>query len=766
MKSTDLESIFDFYGTDKNRSGYTATYKELFEPIRNTCKAVLEIGIGTMDRSVVSSFAGNLSLFPHYLPGGSLRSWRDYFPGAQITGVDIASDCMFTEERIRTVMGDSSGLGILGLLDKQYDVIIDDGNHNPKYQMATLRNLKNLLSPNGIYVIEDINGYGGEDGYMDAYRDELSELTKGMEVSDRGNHIVIKNAQTASMDIPATNSNPRLTVVTGLWNIGRDERDFESHYLVKFRQLLKAPCSMFVFIEAKYEHVVWEIRRKENTQVRIYELSDIKNLYNPFWDRTQEIRTSKEWLNITGEGGWLTGSPQARLEWYNPIVQSKMFMMHDVTLWNPFDSKYFLWVDGGLTNTVPEQLLCEPEFYRKVTKYIDPFLFLSFDYSNTTAEIHGMKREKVHQYAGTVVDHVCRGGLFGGTKRAIGYAHSQYYGLLDMSLSDKVMGTEETIFAIMSYLRPNYFRRYRLPGTIISPFLEAVINDNAVITGENVLNKEYHELRDRTAIYFLAFQKPNQLDTTISHMQKTCPDWLTVPLKYVVDNSTDPEARAGIAEVCKKHGFKHIPLMENLGINGARQYVAEHFDKLDADYYVFFEDDMTLNGEDMKGEFCRNGFRRYVPKLWDVIHGIMAKEELDFLKLTFTEVFMDNQVQVSWYNVEQDVRDDQWPYYNKLPVHGFDLNHPATKFDYLGNFDGTAYAIGDVYYCNWPLLFSKAGNKKVFLTWIPEHPHERTQMAYVFGLQIRGEIKAGVLLASPITHDRKEAYAADERKEG
>jgi SAM-dependent methyltransferase len=94
-----------------------------------------------------------------------------------------------------------------------------------------------------------------------------------------------------------------LTLVTGLWNVNRPGRDF-SHYIENFRKFLEIPVKMFIYIPAEYEYLVWEVRSKENTYVRLFELDDIKNnLYQPFWDKTQEIRTSAEWLNQTGEHG-------------------------------------------------------------------------------------------------------------------------------------------------------------------------------------------------------------------------------------------------------------------------------------------------------------------------------------------------------------------------------------------------------------------------------------------------------------------------------
>ena len=103
-----------------------------------------------------------------------------------------------------------------------------------------------------------------------------------------------------------------LTVVTGLWNIGRNGRSFD-HYIEHFNNFLDIPQNLFIFIPKEYEHLVWAKRSTENTYVRVYELEDIKNMYAPHWDKTQQIRTNPDWYNQTGEGGWLSQSPQASL---------------------------------------------------------------------------------------------------------------------------------------------------------------------------------------------------------------------------------------------------------------------------------------------------------------------------------------------------------------------------------------------------------------------------------------------------------------------
>ena len=618
--------------------------------------------------------------------------------------------------------------------------------------------------------LSDIAKMVGCSYYIDGYEEEYIAIDRhnisynpiiGLEAG-------IKNTYKKILEMEKTKN---LTVVTGLWDISREGRPFD-HYIDNFRKFLDIPCNLFIYIEEKNEYLIWENnnRTKENTYVKIYSLEDVKSLYSPFWDQTQKIRVDPEWYNLAH---WLPGAPQASNEWYNPIVQSKIFMMHDVTIWNPFLSKYFLWLDAGLTNTVSHHLLKDTRFYHNIVQNIDPFLFVSYKCNDGVGngEIHGMKYANMKELAGEDVLHVCRGGLFGGTKKSIDYAHSTYYGLLGDSLRQGVMGTEESIFAIMSYLRPNYFRRYELPGTIIADFVDDVINNGKVrITGENRFNKEYHGDVSKTAIYFLTFNKPKQLDSNLSYMRKWNSDWLdNTSHKYVIDNTTDTEIIKEMAEVCEKHGVTHLPQGKNIGIFWGRKKAAEHFDSLsDCDFYVFFEDDMFLNGiEDPEiPALCRNGFNTKVGGLWDKVHNIMVREDLDFLKLTFTEVFLDNNQQVSWYNVSDEKRREYWPNYFKLPIHGFDPDCPRTRYEKIDSYEGLSYAVGQPYYCNWPILMSKRGNKRVFLEDQPSRPDERAQMGCVFERQVGGEIRAGVLLASTITHGRSEHYEQKDRLEG
>jgi hypothetical protein len=558
-----------------------------------------------------------------------------------------------------------------------------------------------------------------------------------------------------------------LTVVTGLWDIGRNGRPFE-HYIEHLKNFLDIPQNLFIFIEQKYEYLVWEKRSRENTYVKVFELEDVKNFYGPHWEPTQRIRTNPEWYNQTGEEGWLKKSPQASLEWYNPIVMSKLPMLHDVSIWNPFNTDNFIWLDAGITNTVYEKYFTENDCLNKINDFIDPFLFLSYPY-DTNDEVHGFRHDVMKEICGEPVKYVCRGGLFGGTKAAIREANGEYYALVQSTLGKGLMGTEESIFTMMAYLFPHKYKRYSLDyNGLVVKFVQDLLENKAVLEivpeqKVNIVNRHVVPTRLKMSVYMLTFNFPHQVEHTIKTWLKH-EKWITNTRNILIDNSTNEEARIANRELCEKYNFEHIITNENTGINGGRFRAAQHFQESDSDYYLFLEDDMGVYSLEEKG-FCRNGFRKYVPNLYDKVLKIIHGSDIDFLKLSYTEVYMDNNIQVSWYNVPQETRTRDWPDYDKLPETGLDPNAPRTELKNIEVVDELSYLTGDIYYCNWPMIVGKKGNQKMFLDTTWARPYEQTWMSYMYQETKKGNLKPAILLASPIHHNRIAHYKPEERRE-
>jgi hypothetical protein len=554
-----------------------------------------------------------------------------------------------------------------------------------------------------------------------------------------------------------------ITLVTGIWDIGRGEltegwsRPYQ-HYLDKFEQLLKCDENMIIFGEDDLEKFVFERRSPENTQFISRPLSWFQD--NEFFKNIQKIRTNEDWLN---RSGWLRESTQARLENYNPLVMSKVFLLNDAKIMDKFNSEYMFWIDGGLTNTVHPGYFTHDKVLDKLSKYISKFSFVCFPYDAET-EIHGFEYNRLNDIAGDKVNKVARGGFFGGPKHTIGDINGIYYNLLQSTLNEGLMGTEESIFSIMCYKHSDIVNYFEIESNgLIGKFFENLKNDELKLKSENIHKSENNLDVNKVGLYVITFNSPNQFRTLIDSMIAYDKDYVYKTKKFLLDNSSDLSTTEEYSVICEEYGFEHIK-KDNLGICGGRQWIAEHFqNETDLDFYLFFEDDMFFYPKE--GEVCRNGFNRYVPNLYSKTLQIVKKENFDFLKLNFSEFFGDNGTQWAWYNVPQIVREKYWPGKNRLPQQGLDPNAPKAVYDSVRTFQGVPYVTGDVYYCNWPQIVSRTGNQKMFLDTTWGHPFEQTWMSHMYQLVKEGGLYPGLLLMTPTEHDRFEHYERGLRKE-
>ncbi len=148
-------SLKKFYGKSKNDYDYcyphiySKFYNDLFFEKRKNIKLVFECGIG--DKTSRKRF----------LPGASLRVWRDYFPNAKIYGADIKKNLIFQTRNIKTLQIDQMSKKSISnfwtkIKKKNFDLIIDDGLHSFHANKILFENSFKYLKKDGIYIIEDI----------------------------------------------------------------------------------------------------------------------------------------------------------------------------------------------------------------------------------------------------------------------------------------------------------------------------------------------------------------------------------------------------------------------------------------------------------------------------------------------------------------------------------------------------------------------------------------------------------------------------------
>ena len=169
-KSNILSELCEKYGSDKgfinfdidkkpykwHPHTYATHYHSIFNLSRENVKHVFECGLGTNNPNLKSNMTEN------GIPGASLRVWKDYFFNAKIYGGDIDKEILFEEDRIKTFYLDQlDSNSIKSMWEtievEDFDIIIDDGLHEPEANYNFFINSFHKLKKNGVFVIEDVS---------------------------------------------------------------------------------------------------------------------------------------------------------------------------------------------------------------------------------------------------------------------------------------------------------------------------------------------------------------------------------------------------------------------------------------------------------------------------------------------------------------------------------------------------------------------------------------------------------------------------------
>jgi cephalosporin hydroxylase len=141
-----LRQLHELHRTERDAEWHTRfgvhlcdRYDKLLSPRRDQVRKVLEIGVRW---------------------GAGARMWRDYFPDAQIWGLDIDPRSKCAEaERIHVVIGDQGNREALQRLATQappFDLVIDDGSHHVTDIRTTFWAVFPFMAPGGLYIVEDL----------------------------------------------------------------------------------------------------------------------------------------------------------------------------------------------------------------------------------------------------------------------------------------------------------------------------------------------------------------------------------------------------------------------------------------------------------------------------------------------------------------------------------------------------------------------------------------------------------------------------------
>jgi hypothetical protein len=171
MKLQDLDNNH----TDKNSiHSYLDLYEKLLCNKRLTAKNVLEVGIGPAHINSPGT-VGN---------GGSIKLWCNYFENAVVYALDIIE-----EDKVWSEIKNNSRIKLLTSCDAyddsffkktfldndiKFDMLLDDGPHTLESMKKFIKLYSQIISDDGILIIEDIQDIK----WLDILKNEVSENLK------------------------------------------------------------------------------------------------------------------------------------------------------------------------------------------------------------------------------------------------------------------------------------------------------------------------------------------------------------------------------------------------------------------------------------------------------------------------------------------------------------------------------------------------------------------------------------------------------------
>jgi SAM-dependent methyltransferase len=132
-----------------SQHGYHRIYPWFLAHLRNEAISLLEIGLNQ---------------------NNSITLWKEYFKDVSIYGIDISpKENVINAKIFKVDQSKQQELdNFVKTVNKQFDVIIDDGSHVPDHQLKTINTFWQLLKPGGVYIIEDVEtSYWGNSSCYD-----------------------------------------------------------------------------------------------------------------------------------------------------------------------------------------------------------------------------------------------------------------------------------------------------------------------------------------------------------------------------------------------------------------------------------------------------------------------------------------------------------------------------------------------------------------------------------------------------------------------
>ena len=152
----NLTDLADRFGSDKGstKHRYTELYHMLFHPYRGRKITFLEMGL------LIGGPEHGIDKDRETTDAPSVRMWLEYFPKANIHGLDVSDFSWFKHERFsfhRCDMDDRAEISrAIEEIKPAPTIVLDDASHASHHQQYAFLEIFPRLESGGLYVIEDL----------------------------------------------------------------------------------------------------------------------------------------------------------------------------------------------------------------------------------------------------------------------------------------------------------------------------------------------------------------------------------------------------------------------------------------------------------------------------------------------------------------------------------------------------------------------------------------------------------------------------------
>lgn len=247
----------------------------------------------------------------------------------------------------------------------------------------------------------------------------------------------------------------KITFVSAALNINRHDRGFDAHYIDSLEKILSTEYPIVLFAEEQYHEKIKKMRRDGPLTLIKFEKEDLDNFY--FYNDIQKIITDTAWIK---QADWMQSSV-IRSEYYISLTLMKQYLLEKAIRLNRFGSDNYYWIDAGMFSSygIPGEL----DDYNFENLPSDKLFMPTFWY-NTDTEIHGYNINKMTEICKLKPNYVCRATIFGGNKDAILKMTDPFYQMVKESIDAGCIGTEESIYTMLSIKRKNMFNLFEMPN--------------------------------------------------------------------------------------------------------------------------------------------------------------------------------------------------------------------------------------------------------------------------------------------------------------